>query len=351
MLHMVSKEEVVRLGNRLGFEIVRMCSADPFTDYRRTVRKRIGTGLYPKDLISHEKILKNIETYADPSNSLPGAKSVVSLAFCYYFSEPTDLTREAEPHGVLARAYQKDVYGEVDRRTKKFVEVLRRKGVKVAETSRVPHKMVAIRAGTGWQGKNSLIQTDRFGSWIALSSLVVDADFDPDEESSKSCGSCQACQRACPNQAILAPGIVNVNRCIDYLTCSPGSIPEEFRRGIGNRLVSCDRCQEVCPNNKRVKDQGKRIPKLNREFRQSPALLPLLGISEEDFRSNYLDCDFIDPRREYLQRNVIIALGNVGDPVAVPALKEFQKHPNPLLKEHATWALDTIQHKEISPRV
>jgi epoxyqueuosine reductase len=347
---MVSKEEVVRLGNRLGFEIVRVCSADPFVDYRETVRKRIGMGLYPKDLISHEKILKDTETYVDPSNSLPEAKAIISMAFCYYYSGPTDLTRKREPHGVLARAYQKDVYGEVYRREREFAELLRKKSVKVAEASRIPHKMTAIRAGTGWQGKNSLIQTDKFGSWIALSSLVVDAEFDPDEHSTKSCGPCQACQRACPTQAIQAPGVINVNRCIDYLTCRSGSIPEELRTGMGNRLVSCDRCQEVCPTNKSVKEQGKRIPDLNQEFRHSPALLPLLNISEEDFKSNYLDCDFIDPRKEDLQRNVIIALGNVGDPIAVPALKRLQKDPNPLLREHATWAVDTIQQRKVSQK-
>ncbi len=344
---MVSKEEVVRLGNRLGFEIVRMCSADPFTDYEKTVRERIKIGLYPKDLISHERVLKNVETYANPSKSLPEAKAIVSMAFHYYTSKPTDLTRQGEPHGVLARAYQKDVYGEVNRKKKKFAELLRKKGIKVAENNRIPHKMAALRAGTGWQGKNSLILTEKFGSWITLSSLIVDTEFESDDPSSKSCGSCQACQQACPTQAIQAPGVINVNRCIDYLTCSPGSIPWELRSSVGNRLISCDRCQETCPKNRLVKDQGKRIPEFNPEFRHSPALLPLLDISEEDFRINYLDCDFIDPRKEYLQRNIIVALGNIGDPIAIPALKRFSKGAESLLKEHATWALDETHQKEM----
>jgi epoxyqueuosine reductase len=345
---MESKEELVRLGSRLGFEIVKVCSADPFTSYEETVRERIRNGFYPKDLISHKKILKNVETYTDPSNSLPEAKTIVSMAFCYHSSEPTDLTRQGEPHGVLARAYQKDVYGETYRRAQKFADLLRKKGVKVAEKSRIPHKMAAVRAGTGWQGKNSLMLADKFGSWVTLNSLVVDADFEPDEPSSGSCGPCQACQRACPTQAIQAPGVINVNRCIDYLTCSTGSIPTVLRSSIGNRLVSCDRCQEVCPCNRLVKSQRKSIPKLNREFRHSPALIPLLNISEEDFRRNFSDCDFISPRREYLQRNVIIALGNVGDPVAIPVLKRFQKIAEPLLKEHAAWALDRLQQRKMS---
>lgn len=348
---MVTKEEVVKLGNRLGFEIVRTCSADPFTNYEETVRERIKIGLYPKELISYEKILKNVEIYADPSNSLPEAKTIISMAFYYYTREPTDLTKQGEPHGVLARAYQKDVYGEMYRRKEKFAKRLRKKGMKVARKSRIPHKMVAIRAGTGWQGKNSLILTEKFGSWITLSSLVVDAEFGSGEPSSKTCGSCQACQRACPTQAIKEPGVINVNRCIDYLTCSSGSIPMELRSSIGNRLISCDRCQEVCPINKSVKNQRKNIVQFNREFRHSPALIPLLNISEANFRRNYLDCDFISPRKEYFQRNVIIALGNVGDPVAIPVLKGFQKGAKPLLEEHATWALDRLQQREIPLRV
>ncbi len=195
---MLSKEDVVRLGNKLGFDIVRVCSAEPFMDYETTVKERIKAGLYPKDLIAHEKMLENVEPYADPSNSLPDANTIISMAFYYYNAEPTDLTKSGEPHGVLARAYQRDVYGEMHRRREKFAKILRKKGINVAEKNVIPHKMAAIRAGVGWQGKNSLIQTEKFGSWITLSSLVVNAKFEPDEPTTKSCGSCQACLRACP---------------------------------------------------------------------------------------------------------------------------------------------------------
>jgi len=341
---MLSKEKAVKLGQNIGFEIVKICSADPFTEYRETARERIKMGLYPKELIAHEKILKSIEVFADPSNSLPEARTIISLAFYYYTGDPTDLTRKSEPHGVLARAYQRDVYGEMNRRVKRYANLLREKGIKVAENSRVPHKMVAVRAGVGWQGKNSLILNDKFGSWMILNSLIVDAKFESDEPSSKNCGSCQACQRACPTSAIQAPGVIDVNRCIDYLTCKTGPIPTELRSKMGNRLVSCDRCQEVCPFNKAVEPKSKEIPKLNAQFRHSPALIPLLNMSEDVFRENYLDCDFIDPVVEYLKRNVIVALGNVADPAAKPALRSILKGASPLLSEHAEWALSRIEN-------
>lgn len=340
---MLSKEKAVKLGENMGFEIVSMCSVDPFPEYKKTVRKRIKMGLYPEELIAHEKILEDIETYADPSSSLPEAKTIISLAFYYYTDDLTDLTRKSEPHGVLARAYQRDAYGEMYRRVKRYANLLREKGIKVAEKSRVPHKMAAVRAGVGWQGKNSLILNEKFGSWIILNSLIVDAEFELDEPSPKDCGSCQACQRACPTSAIQAPGVIDVNRCIDYLTCKTGPIPIELRGKMGNRLVSCDRCQEVCPFNKNVEPQSKEIPRLNTEFRHSPALIPLLNMSEEIFKENYLDCDFINPIVDCLKRNVIVALGNIGDPVAKPALRRILRGGSLLLSEHAKWALNEIK--------
>lgn len=343
---MLSREEVVKFGNKLGFESVGMCSAEPFTDYKKTVKERIRAGLYPKDLMSYEKILENVETYADPSNSLPNAKTIISMTFCYYTSKPTDLTRQGEPHGVLARAYQRGVYIEMHRRREKFAELLRKKGINVAEKSLIPHKMAAIRAGVGWQGKNSLIQTEKFGSWITLNSLIVDAEFEPDEKTSKSCGSCQACLRACPASAIQSLGVINANKCVDYLTCKTGSIPRKLRSSMGNRLVSCDRCQEVCPNNSHVKPVRKKIPRHNPEFRYSPALLPLLRISEKEFEKHFWDCGFIEPTLESLQRNVTVALGNIGDPVAIPTLKRLLKSATPLIKRHTAWALGMINDGE-----
>lgn len=129
---MLVKEEVTSLGNQVGFEIVRISSADPFIDYEKTVRERIRAGLYPEELICYEKILENFEIYADPSNSFTGAKSIISMTFSYKTKESPDLTRPGESHGVLARVYQRNVYGNMYRRLDKFAEFLRKKGMKVA---------------------------------------------------------------------------------------------------------------------------------------------------------------------------------------------------------------------------
>ncbi len=342
MTPIINKEEIIKIGNRFGFEIVKICSPKQFTDYEKIVKERIRAGLYPEELISYEEILKDVETYANPYNSLPDAKSIICMAFCYYTMEQTDLTKPGEPHGVLARAYQRDVYGEKHRREKQYAELLHKKGIKVAKRNLIPRKMAAIRAGIGWQGKNSLIITEEFGSWIALSNLIVNIELEPDNPLSKDCGSCQSCIRACPTSAIQAPGVINVNKCIDYLTCKTGVIPQKLRDKMGNRLVSCDCCQEACPYNKAVKFIKKDIPSIDPVYRHSPALLPLLSITEDDFRKYYLDCEFLDPRSESLQRNVIIALGNIGDPIAIPILQKCLKSTKSILREHAKWALEYI---------
>ena len=151
--------------------------------------------------------------------------------------------------------------------------------------------------------------------------------------------------RICPTSAIQNPGVINANRCLVYQTCKTGDIPTEFRTKMGNRLVSCDLCQEVCPYNKYVKPIRKEIPPFSPEFSHSPALIPLLDISEAEFRRNFLEHDFIDPRSDYLKRNVIVALGNVGDPVAVPVLEKIINTGTGILKEHASWALEQINRK------
>lgn len=339
---MLSKNKVVELGNKSGFELARMCSAEKFTAYEETVKHRIKAGLYPQDLVNYEDILKNVDVYADPSKSLSNAKTIISLAFSYYTDKSLDLTKKGDPHGIIAKAYQKDVYGEKYRRRQKFAELLRKKGIKVAEKSFVPHKMAAIRSGVGWQGKNSLIQTEKFGSWITLDSLIVDAEFEPDEASARNCGSCRACQHACPTSAIESPGVININKCIDYLTMKTGVISLELRTKMENKLMSCDRCQEVCPNNQHVKPIEKGIPENSLECGHNPALLPLLIISEKEFEKYAEYWEFINPKLEYLQRNVIIALGNLQDAVAVPALKKLLHKGSPLLKEHTEWAIDMI---------
>jgi len=126
--------------------------------------------------------------------------------------------------------------------------------------------------------------------------------MEPDEPQENKCGGCTVCMNACPTKAIESPGIIDVNRCIDFLTCKPGIVKRELREVMANRIVSCDRCQEVCPYNRRSKTVQKRIPRLDPMYRESPALIPLLHLNEKEFIRHYGDCDLIDNRPYILQK-------------------------------------------------
>jgi len=219
---------------------------------------------------------------------------------------------------------------------------LERKGVQCSKEAYLPYKLVAQKAGVGFYGKNCLVQTTDFGSWIILVSIVTDANFEVDSSSSENCGSCVACIKACPTHAIVAPYTLNIGRCINHLLASTKPIPIELRHLIGNRINSCDRCQEVCPHNRNVAPAKKKFPNPRKNWGTSPALIPLLSISEDEFKQSFANLDWYKPERKFLQRNVIVALGNVGDLVSLSALSKMLKNQEGMIRAHTAWAIGRI---------
>jgi len=187
-----------------------------------------------------------------------------------------------------------------------------------------------------------LIQTEHFGSWIALVSIVTNANLEFDEPLSLNCGLCEACIRACPTQAIVAPYTLNIGRCINHLLASTQPIPIELRPLIGNQINSCDRCQEVCPHNRNVPPVKKKFPNPRKNWGTSPPLIKLLRISEEEFRKSFADLDWYKPELKFLQRNVIVALGNIGDPVSLSVLSRMLRNQEGMIRAHAAWAIGRI---------
>jgi epoxyqueuosine reductase len=341
---MLTKKNLQHIGHSLGFEEVRMCSTEPFKEHDYNLKKRIEKGLYPQEIIRWENALQSHLSTVDPKASDPSAKTIVSLAYHYYSDTPTDLTRPGDPHGVLARAYISDVYGELYRRRDELAEELRGREVKVTITDDLPLKSIAVRAGVGWQGKNSLILNGELGSWMVLQCLLIDQEMEPDEPKENRCRGCTMCLDACPTRAIESPGVIDVNRCIDFLTCKPGIVQKELREVMANRIVSCDKCQEACPYNRRSKISRKCIPRFDPRYRESPALIPLLHMCEEEFIRYYRDCDIIDNSLTSFRRNVITALGNLMDPVALEELERISDD-DPVVSETRDWALERINSK------
>ncbi|MBV9615979.1 MAG: HEAT repeat domain-containing protein [Ktedonobacteraceae bacterium] len=232
-------------------------------------------------------------------------------------------------------------------------------------------RAVAQRAGLGWYGKNTNILTKGWGSWVFLAEIVTNLPLTPDEPLKASCGSCEICLHACPTRALPNPYELDNTRCISFLTIElRGSIPLELRSLMGNLIFGCDICQEVCPVNKVAEkrlglrdEKGQPLVSLgsiqkrenfqpHQEYRprstigSAPELIPLLSLTEEQFRERFRRSPIKRTKRRGLLRNVCVALGNIGDPRAVPALIGALHDDEPLIRGHAAWALGRIGSEE-----
>jgi epoxyqueuosine reductase len=220
-------------------------------------------------------------------------------------------------------------------------------------------RAVAQRAGLGWYGKNTNILTKGWGSWVFLAEIVTNLPLTADAPIKTSCGSCEICLHACPTQALPHPYELDNTRCISFLTIElRGSIPLELRPLMGNLIFGCDICQQVCPVNQVAERRLGLRPNSRTslpvsfqplaEFRprpgigSSPELIPLLSLTEEQFRERFRHSPIRRAKRRGLLRNVCVALGNSGDPQAIPALIRALHDKEPLIRGHAAWALGRI---------
>jgi epoxyqueuosine reductase len=208
-------------------------------------------------------------------------------------------------------------------------------------------RAIAERAGIGFTGKNGMLITPEAGSCVLLAALVVSVELIEDGPSRKGCGSCQACMPACPTGAITAPGVIDARRCISYLTIEHrGAIPPELRPLIGDWAFGCDLCQEACPINDRLAP-----PPLNAEARPRrrgpvpfPDLIECLELDDAAFTERFGRTAVSRTGRAGLARNCAIALGNLGDSAAVPALEQARiSDADETVREAADWALSRLR--------
>jgi epoxyqueuosine reductase len=206
-------------------------------------------------------------------------------------------------------------------------------------------RAAAARSGLGWFGKNTNLLTTSHGSWVFLGQIITDLDLEPDPPLQKSCGSCARCLPACPTGAIVAPYVIDNARCISYLTIEHrGAIPLELRPQLGDWVFGCDLCQEVCPVNRKAQPAPEpEPPDFQRPELGLLDLLGLLELTDAEFLRRFQGTPIMRAKRVGLQRNACVALGNRGDPAAVPALTRLlQASDEPLLRRHAAWALGSI---------
>ncbi|HKO25063.1 MAG TPA: tRNA epoxyqueuosine(34) reductase QueG [Chloroflexota bacterium] len=344
----------------VGFDAVGVARAEPFAEDRAVLRKRIAAGHFSGlSWFTAERA----DFSSDPRNLLPTARSILSLAMSYRpHGLPTGDAGAGEqgvPRGrISAYAWGRDYHAVLKERMERVVAFIRdacgpaQQARTLVDTARILDRAAARRAGVGWVGKHSNVITKAAGSWVFLGEILTELELEPDEPLRTNCGSCDLCMRACPTGAIVAPYVVDSNRCISYLTIEHrGAIPRELRPLMGNWIFGCDLCQDVCPPNLRPG-----VP-AHEEFRLgaadpapeqddaspgTPELIPLLTISPEEFRRRFGRTPVKRAKREGLQRNVAVALGNSGDRAAVPALARALREATPLVRVHAAWALGRL---------
>ena len=324
--------ELNRLAEELGLDVVGAAPVAPYEETERHIRERRERGLFADMRFT----MARPEESCHPETLLDGARTVVSAALCYY-------AESGEPppgYGRLPRYTWRDAYAEL----REKLDIL---GRRLAGSYRVfvdanqhVDREAAARAGVGFYGKNTMLITRRFGSWVVLGTLVTDVELEPTPPLDLDCGSCTLCIDACPTGALDEPGVLDATRCLSYWTQSAEPFPEAYREALGDQVYGCDICQDVCPWNRGIERRraGEEAPP---DAEPHVSLVEWLEADAEELRRRY-DRLFVprnDPR--YLRRNALVALGNTaGDPSLA---ERYAESDDPLLREHGDWALARIR--------
>lgn len=336
-------EDIKGQARELGFVAVGVTSAEPFHEAEAAALERTHEGLM--DGLSWWSA-ERARASADPRRATPAAQSVVALAYPYPAPDPEPAPDGAPRGRIASYALGRDYHEVLQERMEPLASVLRGHG---AAKTYVDHgwmldRAAAARAGLGWLGKNTNLLIPGIGSYVFLAEIVTSASLDVDQPKPKSCGSCDACLRVCPTGALVAPGVLDNRRCISFWTIEHrGVIPLEMRPLIGDWIFGCDLCQEVCPINVRRADPDPTVLEPYRQVLNSrPVLEGLLTLDETAFRVRFRHSALWRTRRVGLLRNACIALGNVADRAAVPALAGALHDREALIRGHAAWALGRL---------
>ena len=284
---------------------------------------------------------------SDPEALLPGCKSVIALAINYWPGDPA--TRRWGGGARVARYAQgRDYHKVLGRKLKDLAAWLTSESAAASrtfvDTGPVLERAWAERAGLGWIGKNANLLTRDLGSWILLGEVLTCAALEPDDgPHADSCGTCTACLAACPTHAIESPGVVDSNACISYWTIEHrGPIPEARRASLEDWIFGCDVCQDVCPWNKSFAAPATDDPFSRRDDLAALDPEEILGLDEAAFRARYSGTSLMRARWDGMRRNACIVLGNRGEVAALPALRRVLADDDPMIREHAQWAIERI---------
>lgn len=284
-----------------------------------------------------------------PQGLWPEVRSVIALGMSYAPAHDPLALADHPDRGRISVYAQGGDYHDVVKRALKGVArwlVAEAPGAEVkvfVDTAPVMEKPLSAAAGLGWQGKHSNLVSREHGSWLFLGAIYTTLELVTSSPGRDRCGSCSACQDACPTQAFPAPYQVDARRCISYLTIEhDGPIPHELRRGIGNRVYGCDDCLAVCPWNKFAETAHAHRAFLPRAELVAPSLGDLLALDDAGFRQVFAGSPIKRIGRGRMVRNAAIAAGNSGDARFRPVLERLAEDDTPMVADAARWALDEL---------
>ena len=338
------KKRVLHLSEQLGFALCRVaeCRTPPHGPEFQAWLK----GGYAGEMQWMEK---NRERRLDPDLVLPGAKTMLVFATNYYQGNPAGSQQTDQPSGRIARyAWGEDYHDIILKRLREIDNFLISFGGQqkcYVDTGPILERDFAAQSGVGWHGKSTMLINRKLGAYFFLSEILTTLELPVDAPVREHCGSCTRCITACPTGAITEPYRLDARRCVSYLTIElKGAIPIELRPLIGNRIYGCDDCLDACPWNRFAKASSESAFAA-RESTAGMSLTDYLSLTPEKFRQLFKNSPIKRTKHRGFLRNVCVALGNIGHLEDIPALEKAVDGGDPLIAEHASWAIGQIRSR------
>ena len=339
-----SLEELQKIGRNAGLDDLAVTGVEPIVEARQAIEDRKARGLHAGMTFTYG----NADRATDPSQLFEGAQSVLvgirryqpPSAMNHQMRQAAD-KQKARAAGSVAAYVSSDEYGLLREGLEAIAAHLEAFGAQaevVMDDNRLADRAVASRSGLGWLGRNTMLIHPELGSWTVIGSVVTDALIQEDSlRVEDECGACSRCSVECPTGAIDNFGVLDANQCLAWLLQAKGVFPRHHRVALGNRIYGCDECQMVCPKNGEPQPVAITAPQRESEV----DLVDLLDSSDEKLMATYGHWYIPRRRPEYLRRNALVVLGNVGnpsDPDVDRVIKVSLDSSSPLVRSHAIWA-------------
>jgi epoxyqueuosine reductase len=346
-------EQLLALGRNSGLHQVGVASAEVLHRARQALNERKSQGLHNQMQFTY----RNPNRSTDPTAALPSAKSVIVGALSY----STQMPEQPEKLSArVARYVWSDYYAQLRESLRQIAKQLESDGfraVVLADDNAIVDREVAYQAGLGWFGKNSNLLIAGAGSYFVLGCVVTNAPLVvADKPVEDGCGSCRRCLDNCPTQAIIAPGVIDANKCLAWLLQKPGVFDRDFRVALGDRLYGCDDCQEVCPPTVRFEKRTNVIAdepvKHDDRANAWVSVQKILLADDESLLKEFGAWYIANRDPKWLRRNALVILGNIGDAndkLVVELLQKYCNHSDAILRSHAVWAAARLGLNHLLP--